>query len=128
MSVGSSLLSMSALLTAAAASRVAGTSATDSLAASDGVGESEGESTNGSSVCPCCGALSGFATGSPPALSICLRLAMALVLDGRSSIANHVWLPTGYHWLAGKRPRLLSIERTLHRARITSHRASLGPA
>jgi hypothetical protein len=48
---------------------------------SDVAGESEGESTNGSSVCPCCGALSGFATGSSPTLSICLRLAMALVLD-----------------------------------------------
>src|SRR4029078_3282122 len=47
---------------------------------------------------------------------------------GRSSVGNHVWLPTGYQWLAGKRPRPLSIERTLHRARITSHRASLGPA
>ena len=28
-----------------------------------------------------CGALSGFATGSSPAFSICLRLAMALILD-----------------------------------------------
>jgi hypothetical protein len=81
MSVDSSLLSMSVLLTAGAASRVAGSSATGSLAMSDVAGESDGESTNGSSVCPCCGALSGFATGSPPTLSICLRLAMALVLD-----------------------------------------------
>ena len=69
------------VLAAGGASRVTGNSATGSLAPSDVAGESEGESTNGSSVCPCCGALSEFATGSPPALSICLRLAMALVPD-----------------------------------------------
>jgi hypothetical protein len=74
MLVGSSLLLLFVSQTVDTASRVADASAAGSLATSDVAGDSEGESTDGSSTFV-------FATGSPPALSIWLRLAMALVLD-----------------------------------------------
>src|SRR5262245_7607040 len=72
--VGSSLLLLFVSLTVDAVSRVADVSTLGSLATSDVAGDSEGESTDGSSIFV-------FATGSPPALSIWSRLAMALVLN-----------------------------------------------
>src|SRR5262249_52742137 len=84
-------------LSSGAGSDRAVVSAISGLASVSGFeGETGGDWKNGNSVSAGSGGLSGFATASPLAFSLVLRLAMATSPIGCSPIGNHVRLPIGY--------------------------------